>query len=255
MISIHRTFFFFRFCNRYFDKEVMPYNQGCIVTGYSHSLAEDARLEPVQTIHIQLQKSKETLFAEIEKENRRQIRKAEKRPMQFVALEQPTDLDLKKFQKFYNRHARKKNTYRCRSYNLYTLKKLTEKNGLVFTYMTDVEHKNTYCYRIYVTDGEKAMTLYSASNIDLLTSPETKRISSEANRYLIWKNILRFKERGVKVLDMGGLTDVPSIQKFKKGFGGNAVTVYSGYTASSPIGRLILVVRKRILNKGRGNDD
>lgn len=256
MISIYyRTFFIFRFCNRYFDNEAAPLEQKCTVTGFSHCSVRDMRLEPVQTIHIQLQKSEEILFAEIEKENRRQIRKAEKRQLNYVVLDKPTDEQLKKFQEFYNRHARKKKTYRCRSHNLHTLKKLAEKNGLVFTYMTDENHNNIYCYRIYVTDEETAMTLYSASDIELQAAPETKRLSSEANRLLIWKNILRFKERGVKVLDMGGLTEEPSIQKFKRGFGGNVVTVYSGYTAKSPIGKLILLVRSRLLKKGRKKDD
>src|SRR5690606_32036053 len=117
--------------------------------------------------YIDLLKSEQTLFSEIEKENRRQIRKAEKQQMQFVVLEQPTVFELKNFQKFYNRHAKVKRTFRCRSFHLHTMKKLIEKDGLVFTYMTDQNHNHIYCYRIYVTDGETAMTLYSASNTHL----------------------------------------------------------------------------------------
>lgn len=254
MISIHRKVFNASICNRYFVKKDVPTAKRDTLTGFSHALIKIEGTQPLQTVYIDLLKSEQILFSEIEKENRRQIRKAEKQQMQFVVLEQPTASELKKFQKFYNQHAKLKRTYRCSSFHLHTMKKLVEKDGLALTYMTDRDHNHIYCYRIYVTDGEMAMTLYSASNIHLTTAPETKRQLSEANRYLIWKNIIRFKRKGVKTLDMGGLTDEPSIRKFKTGFGGEVVTVYSGYAASSLIGKLTLVARNQLLGKSRGRD-
>ncbi|GEN83262.1 hypothetical protein SLU01_15740 [Sporosarcina luteola] len=246
MISIHRRMILSSICNRYFVKNDVTTNQSYTLTGFAHALINIKGTQPLQTIYIDLLKSEETLFIEIDKENRRQIRKAEKQRMQYVVLEQPNTSELKEFQSFYNQHAKLKQTYRCNSFHLRTMQKLVEKNGLVVTYITDSGHNNIYCYRIYVTDGEMAMTLYSASNVHLKTLPETRRQLSEANRYLIWKNILRFKKKGVKILDMGGLTDKPSIKKFKTGFGGDVVTVYSGYTANSIIGKLTLLARNRI---------
>ncbi|MBB4824895.1 lipid II:glycine glycyltransferase (peptidoglycan interpeptide bridge formation enzyme) [Sporosarcina luteola] len=251
MIAIYRNVCLFRLCNRYFDDEEVLLDRKSVVTGFSHSGVPDEELHPVQTIHIQLTKNEEILFAEIDKENRRQIRKAEKRQLQFVVIEHPTDQELKKFKRFYNRHAQVKGTYRCGAYHIQTMRKLAEQQRLVVTYVTDSMGEMLYCYRLYVTDGKTAMTLYSASEVDLKDMPEMKRIVSEANRYLIWKNIVRFKEKGVEILDMGGLTDKPSIQRFKQGFGGNAAMVYSGYKTNSLFGRIILSVRKRLLNKGR----
>lgn len=251
MISIYRKILYASICNRYFVKKTVPTTNGDTLTGFSHALINIEGTQPLQTVYIDLLKSEELLFSEIEKENRRQIRKAEKQQMQFVVLEQPTIAELKKFQRFYNQHAKLKHTYRCSSFHLRTMKKLIEKDGLAFTYMTDRNFNHIYCYRVYVTDGEMAMTLYSASNIHLKTTPETKRQLSEANRYLIWKNIMRFKRKGVKIVDMGGLTDEPSIRKFKTGFGGDVVTVYSGYTASSLVGKLTLLARNQLLGISR----
>lgn len=251
MISIHRKVFYAGICNRYFVNKEVPSTTQDILTGFSHALINIDGTQPLQTVYIDLLKSEEVLFSEIDKENRRQIRKAEKQQMEFVVLEQPTAFDLKNFQRFYNRHAKLKHTYKCNSFHLKTMTKLAGMGGLAFTYMTDVSHTHIYCYRVYVTDGEISMTLYSASNIHLKKSPEMRRQLSEANRYLIWKNIMRFKRKGVKIVDMGGLTDEPTIRKFKTGFGGETVTVYSGYTAASIIGKIILVARNQILGKSQ----
>lgn len=251
MISIYRHLFFIKLGNRYFNIKKSLTENGCLVTGFSHSLVQIADLQPGKTVHIDLRKSEEALFAEIEKENRRQIRKADRQQMQFVVLEQPNITELKKFQRFYNSHAKLKHTFRCSSYNLQTLKKLADNGALTITYMTDFDFNTIYAYRVYVTDGEMVMTLYSASNTNLAMTPVMKRRLSEANRNLMWKNILRFKEKGVKIFDMGGLTDEPYIQKFKMGFGGNVVTVYSGYTASSQIGKVIIKLRECALKRHR----
>lgn len=251
MIWIERKILFIKISNRYFyNKEHLNY---CLSTlnGFSHSLVKNERLQSLQTVHIDLEKSESALLADIHKENRRQIRKAEKQNMQFLIVEQPTELELKRFQMFYNRFAKSKNTFRFGSFHLTTMKKLMEKNALVFTYVTDQTHQQLYCYRIYVSDGEFAMTLYSASNVGLQGSPQNNRLLSEANRYAIWRNIIYFKEKGVKKIDMGGLTDQPSIRDFKLGFGGEIVTVYSGYETSSAIGRLVLTCRKNVLKRGR----
>ncbi|MFD1205214.1 hypothetical protein ACFQ38_08865 [Sporosarcina contaminans] len=255
MISIQRKLLCVRICNQYFVQNVVPKKNKDTLTGFSHANVHIEGTEPLQTVYIDLLKSEETLLMEIEKENRRQIRKAEKQQMQYIVLENPTASELKKFQRFYNRHAKLKNTYRCGFYHIETMKKLAEKGHLVFTYMADQSCKMIYCYRVYVTDGEMAMTLYSASNTFLKTLPKTKRQLSEANRFLIWKNMIRFKMKGVKVLDMGGLTDEPSIRKFKTGFGGVAVTVYSGYTANTIIGKLTLILRNQLLGKSRRRNE
>lgn len=254
MIWIFRKFLFVSISNSYFTSGNEEDNHRQSVKGFSHSLMRNKDLQPIETIHIDLEKSEGELFAEIDKENRRQIRKAEKQNMQFVVIKHPSDVELKNFQTFYNRFAIQKHTYRCNAYHMHTMKKLLEKNALIFTYMADAENNNVHCYRIYVTDGEMAMTLYSASDINPHASPEKKRRLSEANRYLLWKNMTRFKSKGVKILDMGGLTDQPSIRKFKTGFGGEVVTVYSGYTAHSLFGKLLLFCRKQLFRKSRNED-
>jgi lipid II:glycine glycyltransferase (peptidoglycan interpeptide bridge formation enzyme) len=87
------------------------------------------------------------------------------------------------------------------------------------------------------------MNLYSASHFRMADSPELKKMLSQANRYLVWKCILLFKEKGYKFYDMGGLSYDDNIRRFKLGFGGKVVPVYWGYEANSIMGSLVLRMR------------
>ncbi len=95
-----------------------------------------------------------------------------------------------------------------------------------------------------MTDHIHALTLYSASHFRINELPETKRLYSMASRYLLWKNILWFKESGHKIYDFGSLTTDKNIRQFKLGFGGEIVLVYSGYLSTNLKGSFILWARK-----------
>ena len=79
---------------------------------------------------------------------------------------------------------------------------------------------------------------------------EEKRKLSEGSRYLLWRNILYFKEHNHLTYDMGGLTTNENIWKFKMEFGGEVIPVYSGYEANSMIGKLVLWLRSVKMTKG-----
>lgn len=126
---------------------------------------------------------------------------------------------------------------------------LVDQNALIITKLLN-ESEVVQCYRVYISDGDIAFSLYSASHFRLSNKTEEKRKLSEGSRYLLWRNILYFKEHNHLTYDMGGLTTNENIWKFKMEFGGEVISVYSGYEANSMIGKLVLWLRSVKMTKG-----
>lgn len=228
-------------------KEESEYESTGNLNGYSHSFIPIGTLRRLETLQIDLTKDEKKLLMEVHKKTRREIINKGGEELEYVISETPTNQDLKKFQVFYNIFAKNKKTHICNSFHIKTMKLLRDKKALVFTYMQD-KHQDILCYRIYITDGIVVMNMYSASHYRLMDSTVRKRMLSRANRLLIWKSIMWFKERGHKLYDMGGLTCDENIRKFKLGFGGEIVSVYSGYEAHSYAGKIILKIRHSIFS-------
>ena len=218
------------------------------INGFSHSVLTE-QLPNMDTLHINLLETEENLFHALHKKNRKQIKNAQTRDFTVEVITSPTKEDLKKFQKLYNEFARGKKTYTCNAYHMDTMYRLIKQDALVLTKLKN-NVGETLCYRIYVTDGNTVMSLYSLSLYRERTIPEEKRLLSEASRYLLWSNILYFKKTNHKIYDMGGLTDNPNIRSFKMEFGGSLSQVYSGYAANSGRGKLVLWLRKMTMRKG-----
>ncbi|MBK3494251.1 hypothetical protein JFL43_05145 [Viridibacillus sp. YIM B01967] len=214
-----------------------------------NSLVPKKRLQQFETLHINLTKSEEELFQQLHRTNRKQINKAASHPFHIEVLEKPSTADIRAFQKFYNEFATFANTYACNVFHVNTMKMLKDKNSLIITKLMN-EVNEILCYRVYITDGEIAASLYSASHFRMKENAEEKRLISVANRYLIWINILYFKERNHMIYDMGGLTTNQNIRKFKLEFGGEIAHVYSGYEANSKMGQFILWLRAKKMRKG-----
>jgi len=226
----------------YFGEKSIKSDPHIQLIGYSHSIFPKSSLRRLETIQIDLLKDENTLLMEMQKTTRRQIRSAMGRDFTHVVIENPSDDEMAKFQTYYNHFAKNKKTHACNAYHMQTMKLLREKQALILTYMQNTK-KDILCYRIYLTDGIIAMNLYSASHFRMVESPEVKRILSQANRLLIWQCILWFKDKGNLIYDMGGLPDNENIRRFKQGFGGEIIPVFTGYEARSNIGKLILKLR------------
>lgn len=81
-------------------------------------------------------------------------------------------------------------------------------------------------YHTYVCDDKRARLWHSASLFRLLEDDDgsSRKIIGMGNRYLHFKDMLFFKEKGLKEYDWGGAgkgEDVISITKFKEAFGGS----------------------------------
>ena len=128
-----------------------------------------------------------------------------------------------------------------------TLQLLRDQNALIVTKILDNQNE-IFGYRIYLTDRIRSLNFYSVSHFRKNDVPEIKRLYSLASRYLLWKNILWFKQNGHAIYDLGSLTNDENIRQFKIGFGGEVVKAYSGYASNNRIGKFVLWIRKVKMN-------
>lgn len=214
---------------------------------YTNSLWPVPTLTEQETYQIDLTLSEEALFRNLKKSNRSQIKQATTKSFTHIIETQPSNEELLHFKHYYNQFAKGKNTYQCNSFHLKTLQLLRDQNALIVTKILDNQSK-IFGYRIYLTDGIRALTLYSASHFRVSDLPENKRLFSLASRYLLWRNILWFKQNGHVVYDLGSLTNDENIRQFKMGFGGEVVKVYSGYVPKNRMGKFVLCIRNLKMN-------
>ena len=210
---------------------------------YTQTKQPEQKLEGHTTLQIILQQEEDALLADLSKMNRYMLRRAKKEPYQVIVKEDPTDLELKEFQQFYNAFAKMKDTNRVRKFHMQTLQLLREKGALVYTKLQNNEG-DELCYRIYIVDGDMALNLYTGTAAWIKDRPDLKQQIRFANRYLLWENIMMFRNRGFARYDFGALTNKEEIKEFKLGFGGQEVDVYFGYLTDSRIGKLFLQLRK-----------
>ncbi|EDL65265.1 hypothetical protein BSG1_11826 [Bacillus sp. SG-1] len=228
----------------------MTASNGVAIIGIIQSKYPLGVLPPLETLQINLTKSEEKLYLDMNKSTRQQIRQAEQK-YDLVTKADPTPNEnlLIAFRNFYNTFASNKHTYKCNAFHLKTLKLLAEQRSLLITSVED-SLGETLCYRVYVIDGKRATSLYSAAHFRQTADKSRKRLLSAAHRYLKWKDMLWLKHRGYIIYDSGGLTSDPAIRNFKLEFGGEIVKEYSGYIATNLFGRAVLSIRNWNLRRG-----
>lgn len=242
MLTIDRKILFWNMTSYYFDCSSLEREKETHIFAYPHSFIPRREFSKFETLQINLREELEVLLMNMNKSTRREIRRATEEQLEFVCVENPTNKDLLDFQRFYNQFAKDKGTYTCNRFHMKTMKLLRDQKALVLTMIQDQTHQQL-CVRVYVVDEEVVMNLYSASHFRMSSSSDFKRLLSQANRYLIWKSMKYFKNRGCSLYDMGGMTRDKNIRQFKLGFGGKVVPVYSGYEGRSFIGHLIVKLR------------
>jgi hypothetical protein len=101
-------------------------------------------------------------------------------------------------------------------------------------------------YHVYYCSAERSCLLHGASLYQLQSDSAARNAMGRANRYLFWQDIMRHKERGLKVFDFGGwypgTTDHArlEINRFKEGYGGRVVREYDCEQITSARGWLLL---------------
>jgi hypothetical protein len=107
-------------------------------------------------------------------------------------------------------------------------------------------------YHVDYRDRHRARNLYSVSLYRDCASSAARNAIGRANRYLVWTDIMRYKDAGIQCFDFGGWypgsTDQArlKINEFKRGFGGQIVREYECEQIVSWKGWLVLTAAKLV---------
>jgi hypothetical protein len=105
-------------------------------------------------------------------------------------------------------------------------------------------------YHANYRNRHRATQLYLPSLYRRFSDSASRNAIGRANRYLVWSDILRYKEQGLKFFDFGGwypgTTDqaLLNINEFKRGFGGRVVREYQSEQILSLKGWVVLNAAK-----------
>lgn len=227
----------------YFLEKPANVRKSMKVIGYTNSLVPSRKLVKSEAIHIDLQGHELSLYLALSEGNRKILRRAHKEYYQVILYKEPSVENLRAFQQFYNHFAKRKKLEGIGKSQMETIMLLNKQGALLLSEIQSICGQ-TLCYRLDIVHEKKAMSYYEATCAASAISTHLKRPYRYANRFLIWHNLLHFKEQGFVLYDMGELTDNRNVRAFKLSFGGQVVNVYSGYITQSKIRALLLGVQK-----------
>jgi hypothetical protein len=172
-------------------------------------------------LHIDLARGEDQIFGAFARNTRAQINKSISADrFDFQCCDHPNSGDIHEFRAFYNQFAAEKG---IAGISLSYLKACNDAGLLRLSSVSSlgiplVRHAG-------IAFGNRVSVLYSASHFRNLESQERKTIG-RANRRLHWEEMLFFRQRGVKIYDLGGWYEGSSdsqkllINQFKEEFGG-----------------------------------
>ncbi len=199
----------------------------------------DARTAPFLTMVTDLSVEADAIAEKFGKDCRYKIRRAETKD----GLRMEVFTDPERFRAFYDAFARQKSV--APSYHRW-LVAACKARQLVLTSAS--QNGEALVWHAYLTCGKAAWLQYTGSCFRDKGN-DYRALVGRANRWLHWKEMLRFKEVGIKRYDWGGLFEdesVPEnagINRFKKDFGGQPVRTYDCTVPVTLRGRIWLPLR------------
>lgn len=222
------------------------YRRDCDVT-YYHSNENERSYIP-QKLHIlkqqytlvtDLKKDLNEIQRGITKNCRYEIRRAEKENVSFEVYE---DLEkenilvvIAEFQKAYEEMFKQKGITMKFNYGL--VMSALQKKQCIITVSKIQQYKDVAVFHAYLCDENNAMLMYSTSSLYKNNDKKIENCIGRMNKYLHWKDIQWFKNRGTKRFEWGGISspETPNgIDKFKMEFGGK-VACYNNYIIANSI--------------------
>jgi hypothetical protein len=187
--------------------------------------------------------SEDTIMAAFGNTNRYKIKRASSKDgLEAECLANPRT-QLERFSDFYDEFARQRGlplAYRR------GLNAACEAGQLHLTYAAKGGWK--LVWHAYITHGQKIALLHSASLFRDMRNVD-RALLGRANRWLHWRDMLHFKQMGLRCYDWGGVFEDESsaeragINTFKREFGGNVVRTFNCNVAVTLKGRAYLALR------------
>lgn len=237
-VCTHRFLFFKRKEFWFYDSEKInkgTYSVFCYSNEKEACLKEHVLIE--QTSLIDLTKSEDELFRNINRTFKYHIKKAEKIGVNLNIDYSPSIQKCKEIINEFSVFAMAKNI----EWNERRIIALQKINKLIISEAFLNEEK--IATHVYLHDNNRVVLLHSYSQINF----QNKKVRGYANKFLHWQEILKFKKFGLKMYDFGGinLKRHPGISAFKLSFGGNLIDTYS-YIETNAILTLTIKFYKKI---------
>jgi hypothetical protein len=204
-----------------------------------------ARCSDFYTIHIDLTRDEQALFADLSKTCRYKVRRAEREDLKEEAWMSARGEPVDEFIEFFDRFASEKGLAPIPAERVHTL---ADAGLLDLSRVT--RHDDVLVWHAYLRAGERARLLHSASLFREHSDTATRNLIGRANRNLHWHDLLRYKEADIPLFDFGGWYDGPDdeellrINAFKEEFGGRVVREFHCAVPASVRGRMVLFARR-----------
>jgi len=197
-----------------------------------------ARWKYFYNYFVDLTQSTEQLTEQLNKDTAYKIRRARERDQIICECCDPRDPEvLDRFEEMYNPFAATKGLSRL-------------DRGQTEGMAAAGAHGDALVYHANYRGRHRATQMHSPSLYWKLPGSAMRNLIGRANRYLLWNDMLRYKEQGLKCFDFGGwypgTTDqaLLNINEFKKGFGGQVMREYFCEQILTCKGRVMLNAAK-----------
>ena len=214
---------------------------------------------PFHTRLIDLRQSPDQILAAMETDNRRSILRSEKRDsLTHRCLASGDPSLLHEVFRLQDQFAALKGQAKI---NRIRMMAMWQTGSLDISLMRDAGG-NPLVWRIYYRDSRRVRNLHNGSFRRAIHDSVQRNLIGRAHRYLIWRNILRFREVGLDTYDFGGWytgkhdVDKLKINLFKKEFGGvieQSFNCVRGVTLRGKLILALLALRDRWSARGRPN--
>lgn len=199
MIIAKKRYRGLRWATVYFAEKILQGNIADIVE-YRCALWENGEHT---TLVTNLERNEEEIFSRFTKNLRYEIRRAEREGVKYVWLgPEMEERDVTEALNFYNEFVESKR------FVVSTLTKSWVQPfidiGALFISEAYIDDRLTAVH-IYIADGKHAMLQFSGNLFRESLDNGEKQAVGRANKYLHWRDILEFKERGYVKYDWGGV--------------------------------------------------
>lgn len=228
----------------WYDEEP-PGNAGVDIVHYHQRAAPiaDARTTPFLSLVNDLTAGRDALMDQFSKDCRYKIRRVEAKDGLRLEFTTEPENRLDEFRAFFDAFARQ------RSLEPADRKWLEAACNARQLALASVSlNEEALVWHAHVMSGNTARLQYSASGFRNREN-DYRALIGRANRWLHWREMLRFREIGMQRYDWGGLFEDESIpghagvNNFKKDFGGQQERTYDCTVAVSMKGRIYLPLR------------
>ena len=206
----------------------------------------------IYTYVIDLTQSREQLLANLNKDTAYKIRRARERDHIVYQCCDPRDKAvIDQFEQMYNPFAALKGLAPLDRARMESMAAA----GVLDLSVAKDPQGNALVYHANYRDSRQATSMELPSLYRKLSDSAERNFIGRANRYLMWSDIMRYQEQGLKCFDFGGWyqgnnPEMLKINDFKKGFGGQVVRKYQCEQILTLKGWLVLHAARLLKHTG-----